>query len=83
MAQSRPPENQSEDIYVANHIWGSPETCIEKLRHVNEQMGTDDFIAVFSYGSMPLEKAEKSMRLFAEKVLPVAQQFEPAVLPAA
>ena len=83
MAQSRPSETEGEDIYVANHIWGSPETCIEKLRHVNEQMGTDDFIAVFSYGSMPLEKAEKSMRLFAEKVLPVAQQFEPAVLPAA
>ena len=82
-AQSRPPETQGEDIYIANHIWGSPETCIEKLRHVNEQMGTDDFIAVFSYGSMPLEKAEKSMRLSAEKVLPVAQGFDLAALPAA
>ena len=46
-------------------------------------MSTDDFIAVFSYGSMPLEKAEKSMRLFAEEVLPVAQGFDLAALPAA
>lgn len=70
-----------EDIYLSNHIWGSPETCLEKLRNVNTQMGTDEFVAVFSYGSMPLEKAEQSMRLFAEHVLPTAQAFGDAELP--
>ena len=38
-------------------------------------MGADEFVAVFSYGSMPIEKAEASMRLFAQKVLPVTQRF--------
>jgi hypothetical protein len=38
-------------------------------------MGADEFVAVFSYGSMPLGKAEASMRLFSEKVLPKAQGF--------
>jgi hypothetical protein len=44
-------------------------------------MGADDFVAVFSYGSMPVEKAEASMRLFAEKVLPKVQGFSPAEIP--
>ena len=30
---------------------------------------------------MPLEKAEKNTRLFAEKVLPTVQGFEPARVP--
>ena len=60
-----PADAQPEDIYLSNHVWGSPKTCLEKLRHINDEMGADDFVAVFSYGSMPVEKAEKSMRLFA------------------
>jgi len=67
-------------IYLANNIWGSPKTCLEKLKNVNDMMGADEFVAVFSYGSMPVQKAEKSMRLFAEKVLPATQAFP--VMPA-
>ena len=44
-------------------------------------MGADEFVAVFSYGSMPVEKAEASMRLFAEKVLPGTKAFAPAEVP--
>ena len=56
-------------------------TCLEKLRNVNDMMGADEFVAVFSYGSMPVEKAEKSMRIFAEKVLPATQSFALAEAP--
>lgn len=76
-----PADVRPEDVYVQNHVWGSPKSCIEKLRRINEMMGADDFIGVFSYGSMPVEKAEASMRLFAEQVLPVVQKFEPAKVP--
>ncbi len=76
------PENvRPEDLYLTNQVWGSPETCIWKLENINDRMGADDFVAVFSYGSMPLAKAEASMRLFAEEVLPVAQALEPAEIP--
>ena len=81
LRNAMPADVESDDIYLTDHIWGSPSTCLEKLRAVNEQMGTDDFIAVFSYGSMPVEKAEKNMRLFAQHVLPTAQTFEPGALP--
>jgi alkanesulfonate monooxygenase SsuD/methylene tetrahydromethanopterin reductase-like flavin-dependent oxidoreductase (luciferase family) len=68
-------------IYLQNNIWGSPATCLEKLKNVNDMMGADEFVAVFSYGAMPVEKAERNMRLFAEQVLPKVQTFELAEAP--
>lgn len=76
-----PPDVQAQDLYYVNHVWGSPKTCIEKLRSINDQMGADEFIAVFSYGGMPVQKAEASMRLFAKDVLPAVQAFAPAPIP--
>jgi len=81
MRKALPAGTNPDDIYLSDHIWGSPATCLEKLREVNDQMGTNDFIAVFSYGSMPVDKAEKSMRLFSEHVLETAQDFTPGTLP--
>jgi alkanesulfonate monooxygenase SsuD/methylene tetrahydromethanopterin reductase-like flavin-dependent oxidoreductase (luciferase family) len=60
---------------------GQPEDVHRELENINNTMGADDFVAVFSYGSMPVEKAETSMRLFAEKVLPVTQAMAPAEIP--
>ncbi len=76
------PEIRPEDVYLRNHVWGDPKQCIEKLQMINDMMGADEFVAVFSYGGMPVEKAEKSMRLFAEQVLPSVQQFTPGRVPA-
>jgi len=81
MAAALPPEVKTADLYFQNHVWGSPATCIEKLRRINDLMGADEFIAVFSYGAMPIEKAEASMRLFAREVLPAVQGFAPAAVP--
>jgi alkanesulfonate monooxygenase SsuD/methylene tetrahydromethanopterin reductase-like flavin-dependent oxidoreductase (luciferase family) len=75
------PEFRAEDVYIRNHVWGSPSSCIEKLQAINDMMGADEFVAVFSYGGMPVEKAEQSMRLFAEQVLPAAQRFAPGRIP--
>ena len=78
------PENiDTAGIYLANNIWGSPKTCLEKLQRVNDMMGADEFVAVFSYGSMPLDVAEKNMRFFAERVLPKTQSFAQAEAPLA
>ncbi len=37
---------------------------------------------VFNYGSMPIEAAQKSMRLFAREVTPALQALSPAPLEA-
>jgi alkanesulfonate monooxygenase SsuD/methylene tetrahydromethanopterin reductase-like flavin-dependent oxidoreductase (luciferase family) len=81
MRASLPPEFDTASIYLENNVWGSPKTCLEKLEKINNMMGADDFVAVFSYGAMPVEKAEASMRIFAEKVLPATQSFPAAEVP--
>jgi alkanesulfonate monooxygenase SsuD/methylene tetrahydromethanopterin reductase-like flavin-dependent oxidoreductase (luciferase family) len=78
-----PPGFDTASIYLQNNIWGSPKTCLEKLERISTMMGADEFVAVFSYGSMSLAKAEASMRLFAQEVLPKTQGFalaEPPLL---
>jgi alkanesulfonate monooxygenase SsuD/methylene tetrahydromethanopterin reductase-like flavin-dependent oxidoreductase (luciferase family) len=70
-----------DDVYVQNHVWGTPEQCIERLHRINDLMGVEELIAVMSYGAMPVETAEASMRLFAKEVLPVAHEIELAPVP--
>ena len=81
MRAALPPGTDTSAIYIENNVWGSPKTCIEKLEKINRMMGADEFVAVFSYGAMPVDKAEASMRLFAEKVLPVTQAMALAPTP--
>lgn len=82
MAAAPPPgEGGAPNLYIENNVWGTPKRCIEKLEQINDMMGIDEFVAVFSYGSMPFEKAEKSMRLFAEQVLPAAQDMKSGAVP--
>ena len=78
---SMPEDTDPAAIYLANNVWGSPKTCIEKLERINNMMGASEFAAAFSYGGMPVDVAEKNMRLFAEKVRPVAQGFAQAEVP--
>ena len=54
---------------------GSPDTVERQIRFILEQFG-DDIEPSLSmlYGNMPLETAERSLRLFAEQVMPRFQQ---------
>jgi alkanesulfonate monooxygenase SsuD/methylene tetrahydromethanopterin reductase-like flavin-dependent oxidoreductase (luciferase family) len=81
MRANLPAEFDTAQIYLQNNIWGSPKTCLEKLERINSMMGADEFVAVFSYGSMSFDKAEANMRLFAREVLPKTQAFAPAPVP--
>lgn len=56
--------------YLANHVWGTPDQCVDKLRGIAEAFHPEEFMLVFRYGSMPREVAEKSIGLFAREVLP-------------
>ena len=50
---------------------GDPEECADKLRQIQQMYGADEFMCWFNTGGMvPQEKVSKSMRLFAEKVIP-------------
>jgi hypothetical protein len=53
---------------------------IERTRELAEAFGTSEITFVFRYGGMPLELAQKSMKLFAEEVLPAIKDLKPAPL---
>jgi alkanesulfonate monooxygenase SsuD/methylene tetrahydromethanopterin reductase-like flavin-dependent oxidoreductase (luciferase family) len=50
--------------------FGTPERCLEVLREIKQTVDAEEFVGVFKYGGMPLEEAERSMKLFAAEVLP-------------
>ncbi len=65
----------SAKVYTGIQAWGTPEQLIEKLRHRRELLGDYDLSLIVHYGGMPVELAERSVRLFAERVLPELKRW--------
>lgn len=58
----------SEPAYMIIH--GSPETVVEKIRALQAELGNNVVFSEFNLGLMPWAKVERSIRLFAEHVIP-------------
>jgi alkanesulfonate monooxygenase SsuD/methylene tetrahydromethanopterin reductase-like flavin-dependent oxidoreductase (luciferase family) len=61
---------QMTDFFVGLHPWGTPAQVHAKIREIQRLTGCESFVALFSYGGMPYELAERNMRLFAKTVMP-------------
>ena len=63
---------RSYDFWVDNGIAlvGSPETVARKLEEQHKLIGHDIFCARHLFGYIEPEAAKKSIRLFAEEVMP-------------
>ncbi len=61
--------------------WGTPDQVVEKLRRIQRETGAEEFVLNIRYGGMPVETAERSLRLFASDVLPKVHAMD-APLPA-
>jgi len=61
---------------------GTPDEIIEKIRTLQHALSLEMVVIHFFYGGMPRAKAEKSLRLFAEKVLPAVQAMPTPINPA-
>jgi alkanesulfonate monooxygenase SsuD/methylene tetrahydromethanopterin reductase-like flavin-dependent oxidoreductase (luciferase family) len=70
--------DEMTQMYLDNHVWGTPEQCHERLMRIVDVLGPDQFICAFRYGAMPEDVAERSMRLFAAEVLPALQMSDDA-----
>src|SRR3954469_12513457 len=58
-------------MYTAeNHLVGSPETVIERLKFHDEERGTKYVLMNHGWGLMPVEKSIASMQRIAEHVMP-------------
>ena len=51
-------------------VWGTPETCLEKIREIQRKVDACGFVGIFSYAGMPWADAERNLRLFTSKVMP-------------
>ena len=50
---------------------GDPSECVDKLNQFQEMYRPNEFMCWFNTGGMlPHEEVERSMRLFADKVMP-------------
>jgi alkanesulfonate monooxygenase SsuD/methylene tetrahydromethanopterin reductase-like flavin-dependent oxidoreductase (luciferase family) len=54
-------------------IVGSPDTVRKKIIECHEVLGFGTFVALLHFSTLSAEHTEKSMRLFAEEVLPAIQ----------
>jgi alkanesulfonate monooxygenase SsuD/methylene tetrahydromethanopterin reductase-like flavin-dependent oxidoreductase (luciferase family) len=58
------------------HVGGTPDDCWQQLTAMQKEMVAEEFIMVFQYGGLPVDKAERSMRLFAKEVLPALSRHQ-------
>ena len=65
------------DYFVNLQVSGTPEQCYEKILATQGKTGAEAFVGVFSYGGMPYEIAEESLRLFASEVMPELRRYAP------
>jgi len=61
---------------------GTPDEIIEKIRTLQHALSLEMVVIHMFYGGMPRAKAEKSLRLFAEKILPEVQAMPTPINPA-
>jgi len=61
---------------------GTPDEIIDKLTSIQWAISLGTLVIHVFYGGMPKEKAEKSLRLFAEKVLPAVHAMPTPLNPA-
>ena len=60
---------------------GMPEGGVGGIRTLQVSLSLEKIVVHMFYGGMPRDKAEKSLRLFAEKVLPAVQAMPTPINP--
>jgi alkanesulfonate monooxygenase SsuD/methylene tetrahydromethanopterin reductase-like flavin-dependent oxidoreductase (luciferase family) len=63
-------EQSGIDFFCDLQVYGTPDECFEKIMDIRSMVGAESFVHVPSYADMPIEEAERNMRLFADKVMP-------------
>ena len=58
--------------------FGTPRQVLDKIRFIHERIGNGALVGTFSFGGMPCEVAEHSLRLFAREVLPELKRMQVA-----
>lgn len=62
--------------YVDQQAYGTPDQIIAKLEHRRKVLGPFSLNCCFRFSNLEKNDVQSSMRLFAEKVLPVVREWE-------
>jgi alkanesulfonate monooxygenase SsuD/methylene tetrahydromethanopterin reductase-like flavin-dependent oxidoreductase (luciferase family) len=57
-------------------VFGTPDECRQQLIEIQERTGLGELVCHMNFGMMPVDRAERSMRLFADEVLPALQSID-------
>jgi alkanesulfonate monooxygenase SsuD/methylene tetrahydromethanopterin reductase-like flavin-dependent oxidoreductase (luciferase family) len=66
----------AQNAAIADMVCGTPDQCIAKIQEISDLIHPKQWNFDFKFGNLPLEQAEKSIRLFAKEVLPFVQELE-------
>lgn len=58
------------DDYITHQAWGTPQQILDKLEARRQFIGHYEWNSIVSYGGMPFDMVEKSMRLISKEVIP-------------
>jgi alkanesulfonate monooxygenase SsuD/methylene tetrahydromethanopterin reductase-like flavin-dependent oxidoreductase (luciferase family) len=75
------PAAASLAIRRATQPIGTPDEIIDKIKTVQAAISLEKVVIHVFYGGMPRDKAERSIRLFADKVLPAVQAMDTPIHP--
>ena len=63
-------EPSTDDLLDRFMVIGTPDTCIRQIRRLQEAMHIDHFNCSFWFGDLEQQQILRSMRLFADEVMP-------------
>ncbi len=69
--------DQLIDFFLSLQVYGTPDQVYERIVENATRLRAGTFTGSFSYGGMPYDEAERSLRLFASDVVPRLKQFTP------
>ncbi|MFC4946734.1 LLM class flavin-dependent oxidoreductase [Pseudonocardia sp. GCM10023141] len=75
-SSKEPTDKEIVEKEARPQVWGTPDQVVEKIRQIQQKTGADEIVFSFKYGTMPVDVAERSMRLFAAEVLPRVHAME-------
>jgi len=69
------------EFYRSLHAAGTAAQVLEKIRYIHHTVPLEHMVSTFAFGGLPYPKLERSVKLFAEKILPVLQNDPAFKLP--
>jgi alkanesulfonate monooxygenase SsuD/methylene tetrahydromethanopterin reductase-like flavin-dependent oxidoreductase (luciferase family) len=62
--------------HPSNLMFGTPEQCYDRIKKAQEACSFSEITVLPQFGTMPWDEAERSLKLFAQEVLPELQKMD-------